>query len=91
MARKMVPYSLYLPEDQRDALRKYSEQRQGAEMVRNAIGVMLKGGSEFDGGYNKALEDVIKVIDGVKEIECIAVNGKYLNDLLADAVKGMKR
>ena len=91
MGRKMVPYSLYLPEDQRDALRKYSEQRQGAEMVRNAISVMLKGGSEFDAGYNKALEDVVKVIDNVKEIECIAVNGKYLNDLLATAVKELQK
>lgn len=91
MSKKMVPYSLYLPEDQREKLRELAKQRQGAEMVRNAIGVMLKGGSEFDGGYNQAIEDMIKLVDTIKEIQCIAVNGKYLNDVIADRSRELKR
>lgn len=91
MTKKMVPYSLYLPEDQREKLRTLAKQRQGAELVRNAIDVMLKGGTEFDAGYNRAIEDIIKLVDSVKEIECIAVNGKYLNDLLANGMRELRK
>lgn len=91
MSKHMVPYSLYLPTEQRERLRELAKNRQGAELVRNAIDTMLKGGSEFDAGYNRALDDAIKFVDGVKEIECIAVGGKYLNDLLATGMKEMKK
>jgi predicted DNA-binding protein len=91
MSKNMVPYSLYLPADQREKLRELAKNRQGAELVRNAIEVMLTGGSEFDAGYNKAIEDLIKIVDSVKEIECIAVNGKYLNDLLAEKLRELRK
>lgn len=91
MSKNMVPYSLYLPADQREKLRELAKNRQGAELVRNAIEVMLSGGSEFDAGYNKAMDDAVKVIDAIKEIECIAVNGKYLSDLIANNLKGLRK
>jgi predicted DNA-binding protein len=87
----MVPYSLYLPVEQREKLRELAKKREGAELVRNAIETMLNGGKEFDAGYNKAMDDAVKAIDSIKEIECIAVSGKYLNDILADSLKGMKK
>ena len=31
------------------------------------------------------------VVDAIKEIECIAVNGKYLNDVLADGLKELRK
>ena len=91
MTKKMVPYSLYLPVEQREKLHELAKSRGAAEMVRNAIEVMLKGGSEFDAGYNRAIDDIIKLVDSVKEIECIAVNGKYLNDLLANSMKELRK
>ena len=91
MSKQMVPYSLYLPTEQREKLRELAKSRQGAELVRNAIDVMLKGGSEFDAGYNKAMDDVVKIVDGIKEIECIAVNGKYLSDLIAMSIKELRK
>lgn len=91
MSKHMVPYSLYVPVEQREKLRELAKNRGGAELVRNAISVMLAGGGEFDAGYNKALDDVIKIVDGVKEIECIAVNGKYLNDLLATNIRSLQK
>lgn len=91
MSKHMVPYSLYLPVEQREKLRELAKSRGGAELVRNAIEVMLKGGSEFDAGYNKAVDDLIKIVDGIKEIECIAVSGKYLNDLIAERAREIKK
>jgi hypothetical protein len=49
--------------------------------------MILDGNDSFKSGYNKALKDAIKVIDNTKEIEHIAVRGKYLNDMLADQLK----
>ena len=49
--------------------------------------MILDGNDSYNAGYAKALKDAIKVIDACKEIEHIAVRGKYLNDLLADQLK----
>lgn len=91
MTNKMVPYSLYISEEHRNKLRTLAKNRQGAELVRQAIENMLHEGGEFEAGYNSALNDATKVIDGIKEIQCIAINGKYLNDLMADTLKEMKK
>jgi hypothetical protein len=49
--------------------------------------MILDGNDSFKAGYNKAIRDAIKEIDGCKDIEHIAVRGKYLNDLLADQLR----
>lgn len=91
MSKHMVPYSLYLPAEQREKLRELAKNRQGAELVRTAIDAMLNGGSEFDAGYNRGMEDAIKAVGKIKEIEHIAVGGKYLDVLIADTFAEMKK
>jgi hypothetical protein len=59
-------------------------------MVRDAICMIVDGDDTFKSGYNKALKDCIKEIDTIKEIEHIAVRGKYLADVLADQIKELE-
>ena len=49
--------------------------------------MILDGDDSFKAGYNKAIKDAIKQIDACKDIEHIAVRGKYLNDVLADQLR----
>jgi hypothetical protein len=64
-----------------------AKRRMASSMVRDAICMLVDGDDTFKAGYNKALKDVVKEIDAIKEIENIAVKGKYLNDIMADQIK----
>lgn len=89
--KNMKPFSLYLPVEYHNMLLDYSRQRKASEVVREAIVSYLNGGDMFVAGYNKALKDAVAVVKGCKEIEVIAVNGKYLDVLLADQIQALER
>ena len=83
----MRPYSIYLPEEYIERIKEHAKDRKAAALVRDAIVMALDGGKEFDSGYNKGLRDAIQVINNCKEIEVIAIRGKYLSDLLNDQIR----
>jgi hypothetical protein len=85
--KNLIPYSVYLPVEYHAKIKELAKQRKASSTVRDAICMILDGNDSFKSGYNKALKDAIKVIDNTKEIEHIAVRGKYLNDMLADQLK----
>lgn len=83
----MRPYSLYLPEEYIARIKELAKERKASEVIRDAIVAAIDGSNEYDSGYNKGLRDAIKVISDCKEIEVIAIRGKYLSDLLADQLR----
>jgi hypothetical protein len=85
--KNLVPYSVYLPVEYHAKIKELAKKRQASSTVRDAICMILDGNDSYKAGYNKALKDAIKVIDSTKDIEHIAVRGKYLNDVLADQLK----
>jgi hypothetical protein len=85
--KNLVPYSVYLPVEYHEKIKELAKQRKASSTVRDAICMILDGNDAYNSGYAKGLKDAIKVIDSTKEIEHIAVHGKYLNDLLADQIK----
>lgn len=89
--KNMKPFSMYLPLEYYDMLAGYSKQRKASEVVRDAVVAYLNGGDMFDAGYNKGLKDAMEIIKGCKEIEVIAVNGKYLDVLLTTQIKDLER
>ena len=88
--KKLIPYNIYLPIEYHDKIKVLAAQRKASAMVRDAICMILDGDDTFKAGYNKALKDCARQIDEVKEIEHIAVKGKYLNDLLSDNIKSLE-
>ncbi len=89
--RKLVPYNLYLYADHVEKLKKMAGDRKVSSFVRDAVSTLLDGNTEYSAGYNRALKDVIDVINGCKEIDVIAIRGKYLADILIDEVQGMEK
>ena len=88
--KKLIPYSVYLPVEYYDKIKELAKQRKASSMVRDAICMIVDGDDTFKSGYNKALKDCIKEIDTIKEIEHIAVRGKYLADVLANQIKELE-
>lgn len=84
--KNLVPYSVYLPVEYHEKIKELAKQRKASSTVRDAICMVIDGDDKVRAGYKKALKDVIKIIDDIKEIEHIAVRGKYLNDLIAERV-----
>ena len=88
--KKLVPYSVYLPLEHYEKIKVLASQRKASAMVRDAIGMILDGNDAYKAGYNKALRDCSRHIEDVKEIENIAVNGKYLSTFLTATIKEME-
>jgi bisphosphoglycerate-independent phosphoglycerate mutase (AlkP superfamily) len=86
----MRPYSVYLPEEYIVRIKEMAKERKAAALVRDAIVMALDGDDSFKAGYNKALRDVVGLVDNINEIKVIAINGKYLADLMADQIEGLK-
>ena len=59
-------------------------------MLSDLICMIVDGNDNFKSGYNKALKDCVKEVDACKEIEHIAIRGKYLSDVLADQIKELE-
>lgn len=88
--KNLVPYSVYLPVEYYEKIKELAKERKASSTVRDAICMILDGDDSFQAGYNKAIKDAIREIDAIKEIEHIAIRGKYLNDLLASQLKQLE-
>ena len=86
----MKPYSIYLPEEYINRIKEHAKDRKAASLVRDAIITALDGDDNFTAGYNKALRDAAKLVDDCKEIEVIAIRGKYLADILIGQIKELE-
>lgn len=91
MTKKLMPYSVYLPMEYYEKIKDLAKERKASSMVRDAIMMALDGNEEFKSGYNKGVRDAVKVVDSCKEIEMIAIKGKYLNDVLAEQISSLEK
>ncbi len=91
MTKKLMPYSVYLPMEYYDKIKHLAKERKASSLVRDAIVMALDGNDEFKSGYNKGVRDAIKIVDACKDIEMIAIRGKYLNDILAEQISGLEK
>ena len=91
MEKKLIPYNLYLYSEHVDKLKKMAGQRKASALVRDEVSMMLDGKDEYSAGYNRGLKDCIALVDSCKEIEHIAVRGKYLADILAESINAMEK
>lgn len=91
MDKRLVPYNVYLHAEHVDKLKKMAGERKASSVVRDAISMMMDGQDTYNSGYNRAVKDAVKIIDGCQEISMIAINGKYLADVLIDQLEGLEK
>lgn len=90
MEKKLIPYNLYLYSEHVEKLKKLAGKRKASSLVRDAVSMMLDGKDQYSAGYNRALKDVAELINQCKEIEVIAIRGKYLSDVLIDQIEALE-
>lgn len=85
--KRLIPYSVHLREDIYNKLKEAAKGRKATALVRDAITMIVEGDDEFNGGYNKAIRDVIAAIYEDQWCKTMGINGismaNYLDDLLA--------
>lgn len=81
-AKRLIPYSVHLPEDVYNKLKEAAGQRKASALVRDAITLIVEGDDEFNGGYNKGVRDCIKLICAVELYKAIG----YYGDTLAQMI-----
>ncbi len=91
MEKKLVPYSVYLPEEHVKQLRKLAEERKASELIREAVISMLEGSDKFKSGYNKGIKDAAKVVYDSPEAQMIAIKKRDLGDILAEQIELLER
>ena len=60
--KRLIPYSVHLPEDVYLFLKEAGKSRQASAMVRDAIQMLMDDSSTFEAGYKKGVKDCIGVI-----------------------------
>lgn len=84
--KRLIPYSVHLPEDVYEKLKKAAERRQASALVRDAITMAIEGSSSFDSGYNKGVRDCIAILK--KDPVLKLINTKQIEAQLKSLLKG---
>lgn len=87
---KLIPYSLYLPQEHINQLKKKAKDRKASSFIRDALIMALEGNDKFTSGYNKGLRDASKVIRNSKDATSIAVNGTAIADSLIEQIEQLE-
>lgn len=89
--KRLIPYSVHLREDIHAQLRAVAKGRKAASMVRDAITMIVEGKGEFESGYQKAVNDITKLIANDAWASNIAIKGRIISDCLIDDINDLAK
>ena len=84
--KRLIPYSVHLPEDVYLFLKEAGKSRQASAMVRDAIQMLIDGSSVFESGYKKGVKDSIGIIKKDPILKQISMT-KSLETQLKELIK----
>lgn len=87
---KLIPYSLYLPQEHINKLKKKAKDRKASAFIRDALIMALEGNDKFTSGYNKGLRESCKIIRASKDATSISVNNKSIADALVEQIEQLE-
>jgi predicted transcriptional regulator len=84
--KKLIPYSVYIPDELYKKLKKLAKERKASVLIRDAIAMALDGNDAYTSGYNKGIKDAANVVYESKEAQMIAIKGKDLGTILTEEI-----
>ena len=88
--KRLIPYSVYLPEEIYQKLREAAKKRKASTLIRDAITMIFEGNDAFTSGYNKAIRDAAQVVYDCEEAQMIAIKGKDLGSILTEKIESLE-
>lgn len=89
--RKLIPYSVYLPEELHKKLKDLAKDRKASELIRNAIQMIIDGHKEYDSGYNQAVKDAIQVVLSNDYAMSISVMSKEIGVMIVNELNTLEK
>lgn len=87
--KRLIPYSVHLREDIYKKLKIAAGERKASGLVRDAITMIIEGDDAHTSGYNKGLQEAIKVINADAVVSGLVINGHNVAKSLAATLQGM--
>lgn len=91
MEKRLIPYSVHLPEHIFNALKSAAGNRKAASLVRDAITNLIEGGDLYKRGYIAAVRDCTNKIQKNKLCQSIAVDGDVISDVLVNELNALNK
>ena len=88
--KKLIPYSVYIPENLYMKLKLLAKERKASVLIRDAISMALDGNDAFTSGYNKAVKDAAQIVYDCPEAQMIAIKGKDLGSILTQQIEALE-
>ena len=89
MDKRLIPYSVHLPEEIYKKLKAAAGERKASALVRDAITLIIEGDDSFNGGYNKAVRDVIATLKDDQWCKSVWIEGQSFADYIAQLIDPM--
>ena len=93
-SRSSTPVMIYLPADEVDRVRKYSDDQSlsVSRLAREGLHMRLdRDGDRYVQGYNDAINDVIQIVRETKGAQMMFPSGKSFAQLVCDGIEPLKR
>jgi hypothetical protein len=88
-AKRLIPYSVHLREDIYTKLKAAAGERKASSLVRDAITMIIEGDDAYTSGYNKALLDAVKIVNGTSAVTGLVINGVNVPKTLVEKIKAL--
>lgn len=82
MAKKLIPYTIYVPEEYYELLKGHAENRKASSIIRDALGAYFDDKDLYLSGYKRAVEESIDIVKRIDDVKNIAVKGRPLSDII---------
>lgn len=89
MEKRLIPYSVHLREDIYTKLKEAAGSRKASALVRDAITMIVEGDDAFNGGYNKAVRDMLAYVKHDQWCQSLAVDGVTIKEHLTKQLEEM--
>lgn len=90
MDKKLIPYSVYLPENLFLELKKLAQERKASKLIRDAIAMIIDGNDAFNSGYNKAVKEAAQLVYDCTEAQMVAIKGRNLGSILTERIESLE-
>jgi hypothetical protein len=88
-AKRLIPYSVHLPEHIHAKLKEAAGTRKASGLVRDAITMIIEGDDAFNAGYNKAIRDAMVVFHEDQWCKVLGIEGQSMAFYLQDQILPM--
>lgn len=90
MEKRLIPYSVHLPEETYRKIKDAAGDRKASSIVREAIVSYLGKEDLYKSGYQAGLAAAIKKIGNHKIASALAYNGETMADILIEEIRNIK-